>query len=225
MRVSIGAAAKVFFAAEGILYLLFLYQDLRQESEAAIWLKYAGILLCFFMALVSAGRGGDWLVAAALGLTVAADTFLLVLDAHYAAGVLIFLGVQAVYLLRLKRADGGRWMPALRVAVLGALLAALWLLGQFQPLNVLAVVYFSTLVCNTVQSVQSAAPWGKRFGLGLLLFACCDLCVGGYNSPGMLPAGLYVFVRVGMWLFYLPSQMIIVSSGFPGQKEIVHETE
>ena len=214
-RFSVG----IYLAAEAALYLSFLLIDLQGGAPLTVWLKYAGILMCFVMALISAGCGGEWSVATALGLTAAADTLLLVMDTHYAAGVLIFLGVQLLYLYRLRRADRGRWLPGLRGAAVVLLLAGLWGLGQVRPLNVLAVIYFSTLACNAAQSFQSRAAWRQMFGIGLLLFACCDLCVGIYNSPGLAPEPLYAFARIGMWLFYLPSQVLIVCSGLLRKEE------
>ena len=56
---------------------------------------------------------------------------------------------------------------------------------------------------------------GRLFVLGLVLFFCCDLCVGVHNAPGLFPAGLTAFARVGMWLFYLPAQVLITLSGLP----------
>ena len=44
--------------------------------------------------------------------------------------------------------------------------------------------------------------------------------MGAFNlGPGAVPAAVYAFARVGMWLFYLPSQVLIVTSGFPEREE------
>ena len=57
---------------------------------------------------------------------------------------------------------------------------------------------------------------GRCFGLGLLLFVGCDLCVGLHNLAAVLPVvdtgPLFSFAQVGMWLFYLPSQVLITLS-------------
>ena len=57
---------------------------------------------------------------------------------------------------------------------------------------------------------------GRCFGLGLLLFVGCDLCVGLHNLAAFLPVvdtgPLFSFAQVGMWLFYLPSQVLITLS-------------
>ena len=54
--------------------------------------------------------------------------------------------------------------------------------------------------------------------VGLCLFLCCDLCVAAYQFPQILPQAVFEFVRVGMWLFYLPGQVLIALSGLPKSK-------
>ena len=58
----------------------------------------------------------------------------------------------------------------------------------------------------------------RAFALGLTLFVGCDTCVGLFN---VLPAGspLYFPASVGMWLFYLPSQVLIALSTLPEKEE------
>ncbi len=55
------------------------------------------------------------------------------------------------------------------------------------------------------------------FSLGLILFVCCDICVGFNNLAAYLPVdgleGVLKFAAVGMWAFYLPSQVMISLSG------------
>lgn len=91
-----------FLLAEAVLYGTFLWLDLSPGGPGSTPVKYAAILSCALFSLLWAlFGGGDRLTALALVLTGAADTFLLELDAHYAAGVLLFCGVQLCYFLRL----------------------------------------------------------------------------------------------------------------------------
>lgn len=204
----------IFLAAEAVLYAAFLTLDLFKLSGPDVWLKYAGVLLCLAFSLLCALRGGDRLVLPALALTALADSLLLVADSHYALGVLVFLGAQSVYLARLRLNTGKTWLW-LRAAV--PLLAGLLLyrLGLAVPLNLLAVLYFSQLLVNAVLAWTLPGRRWRAFALGLTLFVGCDLCVGAFNSPGLVPGGLYAFARVGMWLFYLPSQVLISLSALP----------
>ena len=199
-----------FLGAEAALYAAFLALDLFCPGRG--WdlpLKYGGVALCLLFALTRAGTGEGRLVRTALCLTLAADFFLLVLDARYALGVALFCAVQLLYLARLRRMGAGLWLP-LRLGLTGAALLLAALAGLLTPLNALALVYFPELACNAA-SALALGRRGRMFGTGLLLFVGCDLCVGLHNLAG-IPAPLAAFARVGMWLFYLPSQVLITLS-------------
>ena len=205
------AALAGFLAVEGGLYAAFLALDLTGRSGFAVPVKYGGVQLCLLFALLRALRGGDRLVPLALALTAGADWFLLVRNDHYPVGVALFLCVQTVYYLRLRRSGAPTAWPLRAGLALGAGLA-LYGLRLASPLNLLAGLYFSQLLSNTVLAwTQKGQPW-RVFAAGLTLFVGCDLCVGLFN---VLPADhpLYSAVSVGMWLFYLPSQVLIVLSG------------
>ncbi len=208
----------LFLILEAALYAAFLTMDLTGMGADSIGLKYAGILLCVLFSCLWAGRGGDWLTPPALALTALADLFLLVLNRHYAVGVAIFLAVQTLYLVRLRRAGAG---PALwlRLALALALGAAVYLGRLATPLNLLCALYFSQLLSNACLSWTLTGRRWRCFALGLTLFVGCDLCVGLFNLAHLAPAGLHAFARVGMWLFYLPSQALIALSTLSEEKE------
>lgn len=204
-----------FLLAEGALYGTFLWQDLSPGGTGSTPVKYAAILLCTLFSLLWAlFGGGDRLTALALVLTGAADTFLLELDAHYAAGVLLFCGVQLCYFLRLYPRDRrSLWEARLGLFLLS--LGALRFLGLLTALNLLALFYFSNFLCNALLSLGCPGRRWRIFSAGLCLFLCCDLCVAAYQFPGSLPDAVFQAARVGMWLFYLPGQVLIALSGLP----------
>lgn len=213
-----------FLSAEGVLYALFLLLDVTGGSGATVPIKYAGILLCLVFSLLCAAKGGDKLIPIALALTACADWFLLVRNDCYALGVALFLCVQTVYFLRLRRAGAGSGYFLRSGLALGAGLAvyaAGMAVGQAAPLNLLAALYFSQLLSNTITAwTLKGQPW-VWFALGLTLFVGCDACVGLFNAlPPASP--LYPAVSVGMWLFYLPSQVLIALSVL-SEKEARHE--
>lgn len=206
-----------FLAAEIALYGGFLFFDLTGTAGPDAALKYAGVLLCLCFSLLCARRGGDRLVPPALLLTALADLFLLVLNRHYALGVLLFLGAQSAYLIRLRLSSGRSWWLLRGTLPLGVGIA-LCALGQATPLNMLAGLYFSQLLVNTILAWALPGERWRVFALGLTLFVGCDLCVGAFNSPGLVSPALWQFARVGMWLFYLPSQVLIALSSLPGKE-------
>ena len=205
----------LFLAVLGCLYAAFLALDLlRPGSGWDVPLKYAAIVLCFLKALGCPKNTDGLLTRWALGLTLAADLFLLVLDRWYPAGVACFCGVQVLYLIRIRRAGGWPLWPelALRALAAAGLLGLAAGLGAMNGLTALALCYFSQLACNAIAALLLGRR-GWMLAAGLLLFVGCDLCVGAMNlSPALaalLPASLLAFARVGMWLFYLPSQALI----------------
>ena len=202
-----------FFAMEGILYSVFLALDLTGRGGASVPIKYGGILLCVLFALACALRGGDRLVPLALIFTAGADWFLLVRNDHYAVGIALFLCVQTVYYLRLRRSGVPGAYP-LRAGLALGLGLSLYALSLASPLNLLAALYFSQLLSNTVLAWTGRGRRWRVFAAGLTMFVGCDLCVGLFN---VLPAAspLYPAVDLGMWFFYLPSQVLITLSALP----------
>ena len=206
-----------FLAAETALYAAFLWRDLTAGSAGANSIKYASILLCaLFAVLWALAGGGDRLTAGALVLTAGADVFLLLLDAHYGWGLLLFCGVQLCYFLRLRALGrGSLWGARLGLFLLS--LAALRALGLRDPLEGRARVYSVNCPCNLLCALFCpGGRAGRCFSLGLALYLCCDLCVAAYQFPGTFPPPLDDAVRVGMWLFYLPGQVLIALSALPG---------
>lgn len=207
-------ARSAFLMVEGCLYGAFLMLDLtRPGSGWDVPFKYASIALCFLYVLTAEQDEDGLLMRAALGFTLLADLFLLVLDQFYLIGVACFCVVQLLYLVRIARIRPKRLRLRLVLRGLITTLALLivWLLGVMDPLTGLSLFYFSQLVCNAAESLIVDLPI-PEFTLGLFLFLGCDLCVGLQNLSGWFPAvggPLVEFARIGMWLFYLPSQVLI----------------
>lgn len=87
---------KIFICLEAALYLAFTAMDIYATGDGK-WLKFAGIALCFVFSAFLSVKGGEKLVTAAIGLAMAADVFLLLLDKYYIAGVGLFFIVQILY--------------------------------------------------------------------------------------------------------------------------------
>lgn len=198
-----------FLSLEGAIYACFLVLDLLGRGDQTTPIKYAGILLCLGFSLL----GTDRLVPLALALTACADWFLLVRGDHYALGVALFLCVQTVYYLRLRRAGADSAWPLRSALALGAGLGA-WAAGLTALVELLAALYFSQLLSNALLAWTLRGERRRAFALGLTLFVGCDVCVGLFNVlPPSSPR--HFAVSVGMWLFYLPSQVLIALSTLP----------
>lgn len=203
-------AAICFWTLVGALYALFLVGDLLRAYDTT-WLKFAAIALVAVAGFLAGAGVENRLTTAALLLTLVADVFLLVLDAHYALGIALFLAVQLLYTLRLAAVAGAAPWRAVLVRAIPALAAGAVLARHGAALPAAYIVWFAV---NLADGVRLAAARAERrrvcFALGLALFFCCDLCVGLHNLP--VPQGLGCFVRVAMWGFYLPGQVLILAS-------------
>lgn len=202
--------SRIFPVLAGLLWFTFLILDLSRRGDST-WVKFAAICLCCVTALTGTRTADGKLVSAALCLTVGADWFLLVQNGATSLSLLLGLGlfipVQLLYALRLFRFRENRmcrWGFPLRLAAL--LLCGLCLFSPLPLAAALALFYFTNLLINTAEAF-ALGPDISLFALGLLLFIFCDLCVGAYD--------LRIFVSFtwwGSWLFYLPSQALIVLS-------------
>lgn len=181
-------------------YAAFLVLDLLGAAAfLSCLLKFFGILLC---ALLQPRRPEGW-------LTVGADFFLLFFPALSPVGILIFCAAHAFRLTILTGQRRALW------ALPGAFLLFGLALFFCDAETAAALPYLLLLL-----SVAAAAFSSKngRAILGALLFLGCDLCVLLVNRP-FLPA-LLPAAGVGMWLFYLPSQVLL---DLPPRKELSHE--
>ena len=177
----------LFLTLEAILYAAFLIWDVTIGGRGSNPIKFAGILLCLIYSLYLSHQGGSRLVSAALTLTVLADVFLLLLDAHYALGIVLFCLVQGLYFVRIYRSNGGRSLWGLRAALFVLALVVLNALDLLIPLNILALFYFTNFFCNALSSLSCLGQSMRLFSVGLWLFLCCDACVGLFQNPQLVP--------------------------------------
>lgn len=192
------------------VYAAFAVMDIMGVyTEAATALKYAGIWVCFLLAVFcwrkKGGARDAALVAAALTLTLAADTLLLLFGKFF-WGVLVFCLVQAVYALRYRAC----FVFAAAGGLAAAFLAAFSLLP---PLYALAGFYGALFAMNLFAVFRNRSGLlGEalfKARLGMVLFFLCDINVMLYNllpaTDGRLPGTL-------IWGFYLPAQYLLATS-------------
>lgn len=87
-------------------------------------------------------------------------------------------------------------------------------------LLVLTCFYFMSLALNVVFAFRNRtfSSFSRLFAYGLILFICCDINVGIFNLAdfininGEVYRTLYRVSTLGMWFFYLPSQVLIALS-------------
>ena len=211
----------VFIVAETIIYSLFMAQDIKGTGDG-ITLKYIGILLCvvFSASAIFFARRDAVLLTVALVFTAISDYFLLVLGDCFEVGLVTFIVAQTVYAVRIYFIRKKFSFPLLiaRIVLPVVLIVTLVILSMLDFLTALACIYFPLLLLNAIEAgfTINANKRNLLFFIGLLLFICCDICVGLDNFAPVLgitlPKAITDFTRVGMWGFYLPSQVLITLS-------------
>lgn len=189
---------KKFFVIESIVYLSFIILDILKID--ASYIKYLGIVFCFLYALINYKK----YQTLSMIFTLIADMFLLVLDKYYEIGVLSFIVVQMIYTLFIKNINDKYFKQFIlvRIVVLILGISILYISKNLSLLNILVIIYFSNLLINTFESYNTK---NNTLSIGLTLFVCCDICVGLHN---ILPQ--QTIASFLMWVFYLPSQVLIV---------------
>ncbi|MBP5343311.1 hypothetical protein J6Y73_05240 [bacterium] len=154
----------------------------------------------------------------ALLFTLLSDTFLLHLDNYYEIGVTSFLVVQVLYLFRMFYSLGlNRKRLKITLMIRGCafilIMLGLIIFNSFSYLYLITGLYFINLVMNFIDSLIFLISYRGEdrfksifvFTIGLLLFIGCDINVGLSNLIGV---GSNI-----IWIFYLPSQVLISLSG------------
>ena len=194
---------KLFIISEIFIYFIFIILDILNINST--YIKYLGIIFCFIYSFNSRNK----LFRLSTLFTLIADLFLLVLDSNYELGVTSFIVVQIIYVILLNGLDTNYFKQFLflRLFILVIGLVILYLTNSLSMLNVLVIIYFSNLF---VSAIESFLTKNKLLFIGLSLFVCCDVCVGLHNLN--VSNFIYNFATFMMWVFYLPSQVLIVLS-------------
>ena len=194
------------------------------------YIKVLFIALCFIIALCSfwlCHSRRDWAyLAAAMGLTLVSDYFL-VLTNNHTAGVFVFCFVHIIYILRVSEDREKSIAQIAAVIFVGMFVFALFIfvpmLPYVHPIIVLTMVYTVLFIRDIIAHIRyyqckrtEALPViNRRIMLaGLLLFALCDIHVLMFNLPHYFPVSpaIGMWGRMWIWVFYAPSQLLLSMS-------------
>lgn len=151
-----------------------------------------------------------------LFFSFSADFFFL-LTPFDLVGVLLFLLVQCCH-RSLIGIPGTLWLRDGFSLAMPLSLIAFLLTSKGSLLLLAALIYFCFLLCNFIYAWQSTfRHLPVLFCVCLTMLLICDLHVGLYNLPRFLPrlpAMLQAYCSstayIMIWLFYIPSQFIML---------------
>ena len=201
------------------LYLSFLTIDIYiiHNNTLSSILKYISILLCFILSLLfyhkSTNKEDSRLVCLGLLFTLAADVFLL-FGFHQIFGVFLFCIVQLIYLRRFSPRNF-KIGACISTSVFSFLIISIALSFSLPALYIIAGLYAYLIISCTISAFSAPLSGFNRtcVQIGMILFLFCDLNVALFNT---LPrnSGYYHIAAFSMWLFYLPSQLLLTASSY-----------
>lgn len=212
----------LFLITQAALFTAFLIFDFNgvnaKQSNA---LKYCAVLICLITSALQIYfyKTDGITVALAQFFTAVSDTFL-VLYENYEIGVTVFIFAQIVYFIRIYLTSGKNPLYSfiLRIVAIVAACIGINFLGAASYLTAVAAIYFVNLLANFAESFCLIIKSRKYilFTVGLFLFICCDVCIGVTQLKHVLnvqmSATVYGLLMNLIWVFYLPSQILIVLS-------------
>lgn len=205
----------IFIAVEAVLFCTFVTMDIMNvEGENIV--KFIAISLTGLMGIMAGKQKDNAIVTAALAFTVLADV-MLILIGNYIAGVCVFIIVQTCYTARFSFMSGKPLVGELLKRLLPALILGTTA-GIFLGIDIgITVAYASCFAVNFAHGfelqIYNPSPRHLRFAIGIILFACCDLCVGIHNlKPAIFSEDMIRNAAIMTWIFYLPSQILILST-------------
>ena len=218
---------------ELFLYTFFLYFDFNDINiEISNWLKYVGIIICFLASLIPIfsknAAKTQYFIPFSLFFTLVSDYFLLInTDKNlYIFGVVIFIIVQLsyfIYIETLKKNKTSFLISLIFRIILSSILIIVLSIIRFDLLSIVSACYFVELLMNFITSLSLVKinKYFLIFSIGLLLFIGCDISVGLTNLD-LFEGHIKNLVSNLMWIFYLPSQVLISFSNYINYKNIVY---
>lgn len=231
---------KFILCLEIVIYCSFIYLDFitQYRSVYSTALKYIGIILCLIMSFIIDERGHDKedtkLLQLAFCFTAAADLCLVVLD-YNALGMFLFCFVQMIYIVRHRRGIKKKYKLYIIIVTIILITSVCKLVTsnmgitnlEYNRINekliMIGCVYSVLLTCSLYTAWKTFnGNFYPRYScvlisIGMTLFFLCDInvAISGIAS-NIIVKGIDVesFSKFLVWIFYLPSQVLLALSGY-----------
>lgn len=203
----------ILISINALLYISFMTIDLFRLEYFLLsdFLKYSSIALCLLLVALQREDAIDEsdykMVFIALCATLISDYFLLFTQL-YTIGITIFCTTHLIYIKRYNK-KAFKFFFGIYLIIL----STLWVMefGQ-NGIYIAGACYAILIIAAAIFSFRSDLPQRNRqlASTGMILFILCDISLLLQN---ILPYYTYQFAAsVGIWFFYLPSQMCITMS-------------
>lgn len=216
------------------LYVFLLSLDLfpRYFFLSSDYIKYFCILLCFFLSLIIGNHNLHEkdlrLLQLGLFLTCLADLCLIILNC-FTLGIALFCLVQITYSVRYKPYNS--LLTLKHLALIFTSIFTIYLIINFTLMKldiliVFALFYATCLITSVSRALKNKYPKPNKYMVawGMIFFLLCDINVALRNAtilfslPQSFTTLTYGLSTVLIFIFYLPSQLLLAISGVDWNK-------
>ncbi len=212
----------IFMILEAFLYASFLTLDFINVGVAQN-IKYVSILLClvmsFILIIIKKYSFCSLFTCFAMIFTCISDYFLLLNhdSKYYLVGVVTFIFAQLFYMVIINQKSDYKYLY-LDLFTRIALVTLIVIIGpsiKVDTLTIVALIYFTQLLCNFLNSLLLIKLNKKNaiLPIAFFLFIFCDISVA-LNNLNLNNENLSFAVYYLMRLFYLPSQVILSTNTY-----------
>lgn len=216
-----------------ILFITFLSMEvygvnLNISSDV---IKFSSIFLCFVISIISSPLNGQskntFLLQLGLIFTIMADYLFLIHDDDYILAIGLFSIVQIIYSLRYR--EGNETERFMRFMIIYLIIVILYKLinknlVELDFLIAVAVFYGISLISSLKEAFflyknDHTQDTNKMIFFGMILFLLCDISLGLNYILNETKASGNVFnllksiSSISIWIYYLPSQILLALSG------------
>lgn len=217
------------------IYITYIFLDFINPGgmDFSSEVKFISIVLCFIFTLLIGKNGYDeidtGLLQFALFLTVIADFSFLILRNNI-IGISIFCIVQSLYIVRHSRyKKSDKLMINLLSMIfitISLITISLYSLAEYKPEIRISIVYAGLLLTSvlvsfgTVERGLYSKLTGKIIIFAMILFLLCEISVAvsymNFKTPifALKAENIRNISQFLVWVFYLPSQVLLAVSGY-----------
>ena len=210
----------IFIFIESMVFLLHLipYHFNFAVPYDIYYILYFNIILVFIISFIDYKKWdkSHVLMRICFFFTLIADFFLTYLDKYYHLSLILFILVQLSYFVLINYLFKNKYLKSSIFTYINVV-SFLLIVGNFleliNSLNIIAIFYFSLSLINIIYlfRIKSKSNYINCFLIGLILFLLCDTCIGLRNI-GITNHAFIDVVSSLIWIFYAPSQVILVLS-------------
>lgn len=218
-----------------LLYFAFLYMDIFSIKSivSSNKLKFLSMILvlfiCFIIGKNSISSKDTMLLQIGVFITVIADVFLLLFNKHYILGIGLFCIVQILYFIRYSSNNPKVILRNFSIIFITLFFIYTIVNQLLVKIDFLVLISFYYAICLLLSSYRAISLYNKKnysrlninlIALGMILFLLCDISVALYNITKFIHISnqsttlLSNISSVSMWMFYLPSQVLLALSGY-----------